>query len=151
MFYSATSHGHRDTTRACTRHVCCSRVGFLASSSHSLQKCTSIYSVEITRGVKGRGCVCVSGGQRGKSSLTGAIARYGHIDANALWPQQSCRGCRQKPTNVSRSKTHKSQEPCLMAHQHRQKASVHLDGCDLVLCKLAFWGLFTQLVHCEIM
>ena len=99
---------------------------------------------------KGEG-MGVSGGQRGKSSLTGAMVRYGHIDANALWPRPSCRGCRQKPANVSSSKTHKSQEPCLMAHQHRQKASGHLDGCDLVLCKLAFWGLFTQLVHCEIM
>src|SRR4029434_10596377 len=71
-----------------------------------------------------------------KSSLTGAIARYGHIDANALWPQLSCGGCRQKPTNVSSSKTHKSQEPCLMAHQHRQKARGHLDGTSLVLCQL---------------
>ena len=78
----------------------------------------------------------MSGGQRGKSSLTGAIARYGHIDANGLWPQPSCGGCRQKPTNVSSSKTHKSQEPCLMAHQHRQKARGHLDDTSLVLCKL---------------
>lgn len=57
----------------------------------------------------------VSGGQRRKSILTGSIARYGHIDAHALWPQPSCGGCRQKPTHVSSSKTHRSQEPCLMA------------------------------------
>ena len=63
----------------------------------------------------------VSGGQRGKSSLTGAIARYGHIDANAFWPPPSCGGCRQKPNNVSGSKTHKRQETCVMAPQHRQK------------------------------
>ena len=93
----------------------------------------------------------VSGGQGVSLVWPRAIVRYGHIDANALWPRPSCRGCRQKPANVSSSNTHKSQEPCLMAHQHRQKASGHLDGCDLVLCKLAFWGLFTQLVHCEIM
>src|SRR4029434_1155294 len=69
---------------------------------------------------KGEG-MGVSGGQREKSSLTGAMVRYGHIDANALWPQPSCADCRQKPTNVSGCKTHKSQEPCLMAPQHRQK------------------------------
>ena len=93
----------------------------------------------------------VSGGQRVILAWPRAIVRYGHIDANALWPRPSCRGCRQKPANVSSSKTHKSQEPCLMAHQHRQKARGHLDGCGLVLCKLTFWGLFTQFVQCEIM
>ena len=77
---------------------------------------------------KGEG-MGVSGGQR-------AMVRYGHIDANALWPRPLCRVCRQKPANVSSSKTHKRQEPCLMAHQHRQKARGHLDDTSLVLCKL---------------
>ena len=112
----------------------------------TLQRIQTFYIAELTWGVKGRGWVCLE--VRGK---TGSMVRYGHIDANALWPWPSCRGCRQKPANVSSSKAHKSQEQCLMAHQHRQKASGHLDGCDLVLCKLAFWGLFTQLVHCKIM
>ena len=41
---------------------------------------------------KGEG-MGVSGGQR-------AMVRYGHIDANALWPLPLCRVCRQKPANV---------------------------------------------------
>src|SRR4029434_10882455 len=97
---------------------------------------------------KGRGWVCleVKGGKfdRGYSQVWPYT-----VDVNDLWLQPFCRGCRQKPTNVSGSKTHKSQEPGLMAHQHRQKARGHLDGCGLVLCKLTFWGLFTQLVQCK--
>src|SRR4029434_99783 len=77
---------------------------------------------------------------KGTYSLT-----KGHIWSYQVWMlmsllQPSCRGCRQKPTNVSSSKTHKSQEPCLMAHQHKQKARGHLDGTSLVLCKLTFGG-----------
>ena len=138
MFYSVTSHGQLGAARACARHVC-SRLVLLASSSPNITENTDILYCRINMRCKGEG-MGVSGGQRGKSSLTGAMVRYGHIDANALWPRPLCRVCRQKPANVSSSKTHKRQEPCLMAHQHRQKASGHLDGCDLVLCKLTFGG-----------
>src|SRR4029434_2440849 len=37
VFYSVTSHGQLGAARACTRHVCCSRLGLLASSSPTLE------------------------------------------------------------------------------------------------------------------
>ena len=131
MFYSVTSHGQLGAARACARHVC-SRLGLLASSSPNITENTDILYCRINMRCKGEG-MGVSGGQR-------AMVRYGHIDANALWPLPLCRVCRQKPTNVSSFKTHKRQEPCLMAHQHKQKARGHLDGTSLVLCKLTFGG-----------
>src|SRR4029434_1875016 len=80
VFYSVTSHGHRDTTRACTRHVCCSQVGLLASSFHTLQKVQTFYIVELTYVCRGvNGCVWRS---KGKSSLTKVVIPG--MDANVF-------------------------------------------------------------------
>src|SRR4029434_4599172 len=86
---------------------------------HTLQT-INIYSVELTRhndiGVRGGdGCVWRS---TGRSSLTGAIARYGHIDANAFGFNHLVVALdkgQESECNSSGSKTHKSQEPCVMA------------------------------------
>ena len=82
MFYSVTSHGQLGAARACARHVC-SRLGLLASSSPNITENTDILYCRINMRCKGEG-MGVSGGQRGKSSLTGAMVRYGHIDANTF-------------------------------------------------------------------
>ena len=78
--YSATSHGQSDTARACARHVCCSRVGLLASSSHTLQKVQTFYIVELTYVCRGvNGCVWRS---KGKSSWTKVVIPG--MDANVF-------------------------------------------------------------------
>ena len=57
---------------------------------------------------KGEG-MGVSGGQRGKSSLTGAMVRYGHIDANVGFNNfvVAVDKSQQSESNSSGSKTHK--------------------------------------------
>ena len=71
----------------------------------------------------------------GKAFL--GVSKYGvtylQINIERQTDKLAANKSQQSESNSSGSKTHKSQELGLMAHQHRQKARSHLDGSSLVL------------------